>query len=661
MNKTTLLAAMTAIVSLTLTLPLTAQRGGGGGTGAANPFAGNAQAVDEGRDIYNRTCTTCHGPDGAGGEMGPALGASGRRYAQATDAQIFDAIRNGITGTSMPAFGRRLADDDVWKVTAYIRGLRGTAVDAPAPGDAALGEQIFWGKGECGSCHVVKGKGGLVGPDLTNLGGARKTASIVDALTKPLHRVFGDGGAIPRILIPNATYQPVRITTADSKVVTGVLKNEDSYSLQVMGTDNELHMFDRAKVKVVYESRTLMPTDYDRRLAPDEFRNLLAYLTRLHVRAPQPPAGRGEGREGGGAADYLVFAGSYTNPTPTTKSASKGIYGFRFDSKTGTLTPAGVAAETVNPAHVWPHPSGRFLYAANWETGDKAIGDTVSAFAVDHKTARLNLINKVSAHGDRANQVVLDPSGKVAVTVTYNSGTVTAFAVEADGRLGEGFYTDQHAGTPLSPQQPGPRAHGVVFSRDSRFAYVAELGLDRVYSYRLDVAKRTMTPFDPPYVTLKGGSGPRRLQLHPNGRFLYVNHETDSAVSVFEVNGGALKEIQSLSTLPAGYKGNNSTAEIQIDADGRFLYVTNRGHDSIAVYSVDPATGMLTMTENVPSLGRTPRNITIDPTNQYLICANQNGENIVVFRMDRKTGHLTPTGSEQPVPQAGGVAFVKTQ
>ena len=279
---------------------LAAQGGGGRGgneTAAANPFAGNAQAIDEGRDIYNRTCTTCHGPDGAGGEMGPALGAPARRYALATDAQIFDAIKSGIRGTPMPAFGTRLPDNDVWKVTAYIRGLRGTAIDAPAAGDVALGDQIFWGKGECGNCHVVKGKGGLIGPDLTNLAGTRKTVSIVDALTKPLHKVFGDGGAIPRILIPNATYQPVRVTTPDGKVIAGVLKNEDSYSLQMMGTDNQLHMFERAKIKLVYETKTLMPTDYDKRLAPDEFKNLLAYLTRLHVPAPPPLPARGGGSQ----------------------------------------------------------------------------------------------------------------------------------------------------------------------------------------------------------------------------------------------------------------------------------------------------------------------------------------------------------------------------
>lgn len=295
MKRSLLVLALATVVA---SLTLTAQRGGRGGDPASpgNPFLGNSQAIDEGREIYNQSCTTCHGPNGAAGEMGPALGAPARRYAQATDAHIFDAIKNGIPATPMPPFGGQLQDADILKVAAYIRGLRGTAIDAPAAGDVALGEQIFWGKGECAKCHVVKGKGGLVGPDLTNLAGMRKTASIVDALTKPLHKVFGDGGAIPKILIPNTTYQPVRVTRADGTVITGVLKNEDSYSLQVMGTDDQLHMFDRAKVNVVYETRTLMPTDYDKRLAPDEFKHLLAYLTRLHVPPPATPS-----RGGGGA------------------------------------------------------------------------------------------------------------------------------------------------------------------------------------------------------------------------------------------------------------------------------------------------------------------------------------------------------------------------
>ena len=361
-----------------------------------------------------------------------------------------------------------------------------------------------------------------------------------------------------------------------------------------------------------------------------------------------------------GAGDYFVYVGSYTNPTPTTTSAAKGIYAWRFDSKTGALAPIGLAVETVNPAQVWAHPNGKFLYAANWEDGTP--GDHVSAFAIDHRTGLLKLLNKVSAKGDRANQVVLDPSGKLAATVTYNSGTFSVFGIDPDGTLTEAFYTDQHTGKPLSERQPGPRAHGIVFSKDSRFVYVAELGLDRVYVYRVDPVKRTAQPADPPFVTMNaGGSGPRRLQLHPNGRFLYVNHETDSKVSVFEVNGAGLQQIQTLSTLPADHKGNNSTAEIQIDQTGKWLYVTNRGHDSMAHYAVHPAKGTLTLVGHIPSGGRTPRNITIDPTNQYLISANQAGENIVVFRIDPKTGGLTPTGATGQVPQPGGVCFVKAQ
>ena len=361
-----------------------------------------------------------------------------------------------------------------------------------------------------------------------------------------------------------------------------------------------------------------------------------------------------------GAGDYFVYAGTYTNPTPTTTSAAKGIYGWRFNSKTGALTPIGLVAETINPAHVWGHPNGKFLYASNWEDGTP--GDHVSAFAIDHRTGKLTLVNSVSARGDRANQVVLDPGGKIAATVTYNSGTFSIFGVEADGKLTEAFYTDQHAGKPLSDRQPGPRAHGIVFSKDSRIVYVAELGLDRVYVYRVDSVKRTATPADPPFVTMNaGGSGPRRLQLHPNGRFLYVNHETDSKVSVFEVNGTALKQIQTLSTLPADHKGNNTTAEIQIDHTGKWLYVTNRGNDTIAHYSVDTSKGTLTVVGHIPSGGRTPRNITIDPTNEYLIAANQNGDNIVVFKIDQKTGNLTPTGATGSVPQPGGVFFVKGQ
>ena len=353
------------------------------------------------------------------------------------------------------------------------------------------------------------------------------------------------------------------------------------------------------------------------------------------------------------AGDYIVYIGSYTNTT------AKGIYATRFDSGTGALGVLDLVAEDVYPAQVWGTPNGRFLYAANWQGTDAVPGDTITAYAIDRKTGGLTRLNKVKCGGSGPNQVVVDPSGKIAVAVNYRSGSVAAFGIEPDGKLTEAFYIDQHAGQPTPPsRQPGPRAHGVVFSGDSKFAYVADIGLDRVYSYRVDAAHRTMTPLDPPYVTQTAGSGPRRLQLHPNGRFLYLARETDSSVTVFAVDNGHLKEIQNISTLPAG-QHRNTTAEILIDKAGRFVYVSNRGHDSIAVFAVDAVSGRLTLVDLAPAGGGIPRNFSIDPSGNYLLTSNQAGENIVVFRIDRKTGRLTPTGQELKLANPGSIFFVK--
>ena len=281
-----ILAAALVLVGI----PVLAQRSGSPAGGNPNPFANNFQAITEGQEIYNNTCTACHGKDGAAGDRAMALGAPARRYARPTDPEIFDAIMQGIPGTMMPP--NRLSESDAWKVTAYIHGLRGTAVDTPAKGDVAHGEQIFWSKGQCGNCHMIRGKGGLSGPDLSNLAAIRKYTSIVDALTKVQHRVATDGGSHATALLPLSTYQPVRITMRDGKVINGVLRNEDSFSLQVFGSDNHVYLFDRASLKdIFYIPKSLMPTDYDKRLTPAEFQDLLAYLTRQAIPAPQMPRG----------------------------------------------------------------------------------------------------------------------------------------------------------------------------------------------------------------------------------------------------------------------------------------------------------------------------------------------------------------------------------
>jgi putative heme-binding domain-containing protein len=276
-------------------ITLTAQRGGGPpAAGKAHPAIGNREAIAEGEKLYNETCTACHGKDGKGGELGPPVASQNRRYLRRTDDEIFDAVKNGVPGTQMPPFSGQFTDDQVWRITAYIRGLRGTAVDTPAAGNAANGEAIFWGKANCGSCHMIKGKGAILGPDLSNLGGTRKVQDIIDALTKEDHRIAADGGTHDTTLLPMSTYQPVRITMKDGKVVSGILKNEDSFSLQVLGKDDlNIHRFKRQDVKVYYEPNSLMPHDWDKRLPPSEFQDLMAFLTRLFVPPPPAPPARG--------------------------------------------------------------------------------------------------------------------------------------------------------------------------------------------------------------------------------------------------------------------------------------------------------------------------------------------------------------------------------
>jgi len=263
--------------------PLVAQRGAP--PGPANPFLGKTEAVAEGETLYNQHCTTCHGAGGSGGTSGPAIVSGDRLDIGVSDAQTFNIIKNGVTGTPMSP--QRMPESDIWKVVTYIHALRGAAIDNPLPGDVAHGEQVFWGKGQCGTCHMMSGKGGLTAPDLSNIAGTRKASSISDALTKPQHRVYGSGGAHLQALPAMDSYLPVYVTTADGKIIEGVLLNEDSYSVQMIGNDNQLHLFDRATLRrVVVEPRSLMPTNYDTRLTPDEFKDLLAFLTRQGRRAP---------------------------------------------------------------------------------------------------------------------------------------------------------------------------------------------------------------------------------------------------------------------------------------------------------------------------------------------------------------------------------------
>ncbi len=356
--------------------------------------------------------------------------------------------------------------------------------------------------------------------------------------------------------------------------------------------------------------------------------------------------------------EYFVYIGTYT------QNRGKGIYSFRFDPATGKLTPVTLAAEASSPSFLAVHPNRKFLYASNEHDGADQPGknNTVSAYAIDPATGGLTFLNKVSSQGEGPAHIVVDKAGKVLLVLNYRSGSVALLPIQPDGRLGEATAVDQHHGSgPNKQRQAGPHAHGGAFSPDDRFALVAEHGIDEVMIYRLDIEKGSLTPSDPPFYKATPGAAPRHLTFHPNGKTLYALNELGSSVTVFDYGaaGGTVRRVQEITTLPAGFTGANGTAQLQVDRAGKFLYVSNRGNDSIAVFAIDAATGMLTPVEHVSTQGKTPRDFSLDPTGSYLFAANQNSDNIVLFRVNAATGRLTPSGQVvEQIPEPACVVFV---
>jgi 6-phosphogluconolactonase len=336
-----------------------------------------------------------------------------------------------------------------------------------------------------------------------------------------------------------------------------------------------------------------------------------------------------------------VFIGTYTG------GRSKGIYRFELDLASGKLTPRGLAAEANNPSFLAIHPSQRYLYAVSEvaEVGGKKTG-AVSAFALDPKTAELTALNQQPSGGAGPCHLIVDREGKHVLVANYSGGSVSVLPIQADGRLGEATAFVQHEGSGANKdRQEGPHAHSINLDAANRFAAVADLGLDKVLVYKYDAAKGALTPNDPPAYVGAPGSGPRHFAFHPNGRNAYVINELASTITAlsYDAEHGVLKGLQTLSTLPKEVKGN-STAEVQVHPSGKFVYGSNRGHNSIAIFSVDPKTGELKavghQTENI----KTPRNFGIDPTGTFLVVANQDSGSLVVFRIDQTTGELSPVG-----------------
>ncbi len=365
---------------------------------------------------------------------------------------------------------------------------------------------------------------------------------------------------------------------------------------------------------------------------------------------------------GGAAATpkgkYLVYVGTYTEEG----SKSKGIYAYRFDADTSELSPIGLVAETTNPSFLAVHPNHRFLYAVNEVTRYKGQSSgTVSAFAIDNATGKLTFLNEVSSRGADPCYVTVDKSGKYVLVANYTGGSIATFPVSDDGRLGEASAFVQHSGHGTNPErQEGPHAHSIDLSPDNHFALVDDLGLDELVVYRFDSAKGSLTSNDPKFAKLNSGAGPRHFAFHPNGKFGYVINEMQSTVTAFGYDpaSGALHSLQTVSTLPKDFSGRNEDAEVEVHPSGKFLYASNRGHDSIAVFAIDAAKGTLTLVEIASTQGKEPRNFQIDPTGTLLFAANQKSDSIVVFRIDVKTGRLTPTGQKIDVGTPVCVKFL---
>jgi len=355
---------------------------------------------------------------------------------------------------------------------------------------------------------------------------------------------------------------------------------------------------------------------------------------------------------------YLFYVGTYTEEG----SKSKGIYAYSYDPNTAQITPLGLAAETTNPSFVAPHPNGKFLYAVN-EVGKYQGPNSggVSAFAIDGATGKLTFLNEVPSRGADPCYITVDKTGKFVLVANYTGGSVTVFPILADGKLGEASAFVQHAGHgPNAERQEGPHAHSIDLSADNRFAYVDDLGLDEVLVYKFDNSKGSLTPNDPPFAKVAGGAGPRHFVLRPDGKFAYVIAEMGHTVTVFsnDAASGKLQVLQTVSTLPADFQGRNDDAEIQVHPSGKFLYASNRGEDTIVVYAIDGAKGMLTQVASVPTGGKEPRSFEIDPTGSLLFAENQKSDNVVVFKIDQKTGRLTPTGKMLDVGSPVCLKFV---
>ena len=350
------------------------------------------------------------------------------------------------------------------------------------------------------------------------------------------------------------------------------------------------------------------------------------------------------------ATDLLVYFGSH--------SSGPGI-GFslaHFDTETGALTKPEFLLEAKEPAFFVIHPDGRYLYTCN-----SGSPGGVAAYGIEPHTGRLTYLNHQLAGGGDPSYISLDQTAHHVFVANYDGGNIAAFKLKPDGSLGDWTAFRQHTGKSVHPQrQTHAYAHSIIPAPTNQHVLVADLGVDKVFVYRFDAQDGSLKPNDPPSITIAPGSGPRHVKFHPNGRWVYLINEMASTVAAFNWDSatGTLTEFQTISTLPADFKGTSTCAELEVHPNGRFLYGSNRGHDSLAVFAIEPATGRLSSVEHVPSGGKTPRNFAFDPTAKWIVCTNHNSNNAAVFRVDENSGRLTATGAPVSVPGPFGLQFL---
>jgi 6-phosphogluconolactonase len=363
----------------------------------------------------------------------------------------------------------------------------------------------------------------------------------------------------------------------------------------------------------------------------------------------------------------LAFIGTYTEPIlfgtgKILQGKGEGIYVYRLDQSSGALRLVSKATGIVNPSYLAFDATGSFLYAVNeLKTYEGEPTGTASAFSVDRQTGALTLLNKQRTRGTDPCHVVVDAQRKHAFVANFMSGSVCVFPLRGDGTLGEASAFVQHQGSSIDPhRQQGPHAHSVTLDPTNRFAFVPDLGLDKLMIYRYDSARGTLDANATPWLDIKPGAGPRHLSFHPGGRFAYLVNELDSTISAlsFDASAGAFAHLQTVGTLPAGFGGASTCADIHVDAAGRFVYASNRGHDSIVIHRIDPARGTLDYVGHEPTRGVTPRSFAIDPAGRFLLAANQDSDSVVSFRIDAATGTLQSTGHVASVPTPVCVTFL---